>query len=88
MLLLEESTIKQEAFMDEIKSQEEQKVVVTDIHMPFWSMVLFMVKWVFASIPAMIIFFVVAGLIMGTLSLMFGTMSGFHGMYREFRFPF
>lgn len=31
------------------------QVVVTDIRMPFASMVTFMVKWVFAAIPAFII---------------------------------
>jgi hypothetical protein len=33
---------------------------VTDIHMPFGSMVGFMVKWVIASIPAIIILFLLA----------------------------
>jgi hypothetical protein len=37
-----------------------QRVVVTDIHMPFWSMVVFMVKWALASIPAIIILTVIA----------------------------
>lgn len=32
-------------------------VTVTDIEMPFSSMVVFMVKWVIASIPALIILF-------------------------------
>ena len=32
-----------------------QAVVVTDVQMPFGSMVVFMVKWALASIPAMII---------------------------------
>lgn len=32
-----------------------QRVVVTNVQMPFWSMVVFMVKWVIASIPAFII---------------------------------
>jgi len=32
-----------------------QEVVVTDIKMPFASMVLFMIKWAIASIPAFII---------------------------------
>ena len=36
-------------------------VVVTDIRMPFGSMVVFMVKWAFASIPALIIISVVLG---------------------------
>ncbi len=41
-------------------------VVVTDIQMPFISMVIFMVKWAIASIPALLIlaliFTVVAGM--------------------------
>ena len=32
-----------------------EKVVVTDIKMKFWSMVWFMIKWVIASIPAVIL---------------------------------
>jgi ABC-type bacteriocin/lantibiotic exporter with double-glycine peptidase domain len=31
------------------------KVSVVDIKMPFWSMVIFMIKWTLASIPAFII---------------------------------
>ncbi len=69
--------------MDEKKYQDELKVVVTDIRMPFWSMVIFMVKWVFASIPAMIIFSLVIGLIMMLLSVLFGAMWGFHGMFPQ-----
>ena len=34
---------------------EVSKVEVTDINMPFFSMVWFMVKWAIASIPAIII---------------------------------
>ncbi len=37
---------------------EKQKVAVTDIDMPFRSMVVFMVKWALASVPAAIILFV------------------------------
>lgn len=40
-----------------------QPVVVTDIHMSFNSMVWFMVKWVIASIPAVIILGVIACLV-------------------------
>lgn len=39
----------------------ESPVVVTDIRMPFWSMVVFMVKWSIASIPAAIILATVFG---------------------------
>ncbi|MBN1279206.1 MAG: hypothetical protein K9I59_02290 [Chlorobium sp.] len=41
--------------MGEKQIQEGERVIVTDIRMPFWSMVVFMIKWVFASIPAVII---------------------------------
>ncbi|TJY63096.1 hypothetical protein E4T66_05135 [Sinimarinibacterium sp. CAU 1509] len=34
---------------------QSSRVIVTDIQMPFWSMVTFMVKWVIAAIPAMLI---------------------------------
>ena len=43
-----------------------QEVVVADIHMPFWSMVTFMVKWAIASIPAILILFVL-GVILATI---------------------
>jgi len=32
-----------------------KNVAVTDIRMPFWSMVVFMVKWAIAAIPALVI---------------------------------
>ncbi len=40
------------------QSNFHNSVVVTDIQMPFISMVIFMVKWVIASIPAFIILFI------------------------------
>jgi hypothetical protein len=50
-----------------------QQVIVTDIHMPFGSMVGFMVKWAIASIPAMIILFIIGAIIFGIFgSLLFG----------------
>ena len=39
-----------------------QEVVVTDVRMPFGSMVKFMVKWAIASIPAMVILLVLGAL--------------------------
>ncbi|MGE3550891.1 MAG: hypothetical protein AB7I29_13450 [Geobacter sp.] len=32
-------------------------VVISDVSMPFWSMVMFMVKWSIAAIPALIILY-------------------------------
>lgn len=51
-------------------------VVVTDVQMPFGSMVIFMVKWALASIPAMIILMIVGAVLgstLGALLLGFGT---------------
>ncbi len=42
---------------------EDQEVVVTDVRMQFSSMVVFMVKWVIASIPALIILAALGALI-------------------------
>ena len=52
------------------------EVVVTDIKMSFGSMVVFMVKWVIASIPAVIILFLISsvvGLFLGmVVEILFG----------------
>jgi hypothetical protein len=58
-----------------------REVVVTDIRMPFASMVIFMVKWAIAAIPAMIILGVLWWLVMAILfgmsgGGMFGHMGG------------
>lgn len=53
------------------------RVIVTDIRMPFMSMVIFMVKWVIASIPAFIILSVIGAVIMGILSSLMGGMGRF-----------
>lgn len=50
-------------------SSEANEVVVTDIKIPFWSMVILLVKWALASIPAIIILFVIGSV----LSALFGS---------------
>ena len=40
-------------------SEEPQKVIVVDLQMPFISMVMLMVKWALASIPALMILFAI-----------------------------
>ena len=47
---------------------KENEIVVTDIQMPFISMVVFMVKWAIAAIPALFI-----------LAIMFSVFSQFMG---------
>jgi hypothetical protein len=60
--------------------QSPHQVVVTDINMPFGSMVQFMIKWAIAAIPAAIIlsviFFLITALGWGALIALFGA-SGF-----------
>lgn len=43
----------------------ENEVTVVDIKMPFWSMVVFMVKWSIAAIPAILILVIFAAGIAG-----------------------
>lgn len=45
----------------------KQRVIVTDIHMPFLSMVVFMVKWAIAAIPALLILTVIGIVTWGIL---------------------
>ncbi len=40
-----------------------QEVIVVDLKMSFWSMVVFMVKWAIAAIPALIILAVIGTLV-------------------------
>ena len=44
------------------------RVTVVDVQMPFTSMVVFMLKWALAAIPAGIILFILARIILGLLS--------------------
>ncbi|MFU8772048.1 MAG: hypothetical protein ACNA8H_06480 [Anaerolineales bacterium] len=47
---------------------QKQEVIVTDIQMPFSSMVFFMIKWAVATIPAAIILFIFGALSMAILT--------------------
>lgn len=40
--------------MSESEKAKPAEVVIVDIRMPFGSMVVFMIKWAFAAIPAVI----------------------------------
>ena len=57
-----------------MNNETETRVVVTDISMPFISMVIFMIKWVIASIPAFIILSILWAIVMAILSALFGGM--------------
>lgn len=49
---------------------DKQEVVVVDIKIPFWSMVMLMVKWVIAAIPAFIILYLLAFLFFGLVNFL------------------
>ncbi len=51
-------------------------VVVTDVQMPFGSMVSFMVKWMIASIPAVLIILIMVALTVTVLGGFFGALLG------------
>ena len=51
------------------QSNNTSKVIITDIKMPFGSMVEFMVKWAIASIPALIILFIIGFVVMAIFGI-------------------
>lgn len=51
---------------------DDANVRVTDINMPFMSMVVFMIKWAIASIPAMIILGIAGAITAGIFGGIFG----------------
>ena len=57
--------------------ESDKRVIVTDIRMPFLSMMVFMIKWVIASIPAFIILSILGAIVTTIL----GTLMGGMGQY-------
>jgi hypothetical protein len=55
---------------------ERHDVVVTDIKVHFWSMVVLLVKWAIAAIPAVLILYAVAMVLSFALDALFG--AGWH----------
>lgn len=52
--------------------EDTRPVVVTDIKIPFLSMVVLLVKWALAAIPAVMILIVIAALTSAALGALFG----------------
>ncbi len=53
-------------------SDEPNKVIVVDLQMPFFSIVVLMVKWALASIPAIIILATIFSIVTGFMGGMMG----------------
>ena len=52
--------------------EDKREVVVTDVKIPFLSMVVLMVKWAIAAIPAVIILIVIATVASMVMAAIFG----------------
>ena len=57
-------------------ADDRREMVVIDIKIPFVSMVILMVKWAIAAIPALFILFIIGALLSMILGMMFG--AGWH----------
>lgn len=49
-----------------------REVVITDVKIPFWSMVVLMVKWSLAAIPAVVILVAIGVAVSALLTFLFG----------------
>jgi hypothetical protein len=49
-----------------------ERTVITDIDISFWRMVMIIIKWTFAAIPAMIIIWLIVMVIGAILGTIFG----------------
>jgi len=58
-----------------------QRVTIGDIDMPFGRIVVFMIKWMLASIPAMIIMYIIFAAVFGFFALIFGGLLGGMGAF-------
>jgi hypothetical protein len=60
--------IKKKSNEPEASTTDVSRVEITDVKMPFGSMVIFMVKWAIASIPAIIILWMLFMMFGGVLT--------------------
>lgn len=66
--------IHQQEKMAVNQPNEPSKVIVVDLQMPFFSIVVLMVKWALASIPAIVILAAIFSLVTGLMGGMMSTM--------------
>ena len=63
-------------------ADDKREVVVTDVKIPFWSMVVLMVKWAVAAIPALIVLLVIGSVASMVMAAIFGGGMGHWEMNR------
>ncbi|MGH9891066.1 MAG: hypothetical protein ACREA0_03600 [bacterium] len=59
-----------------MSSDNSNEVIVVDVRMPFLSMVVFMVKWAIAAIPAIIILVIIGAVVAGFFGGLVGGSAG------------
>ena len=64
-------------------ADDKREVVVTDVKIPFWSMVVLMVKWAIAAIPALIILLVIGAVVSMAFAAIFGGEMQHREIYRR-----
>ena len=52
------------------------RVAIADVQIPFWRLVGIMIKWMFAAIPATIIFLIIIALVSFVISFAVGSLLG------------
>jgi ABC-type sugar transport system permease subunit len=65
------------SMLTRVANELENEVTIVDIQMPFMSMVVFMVKWVIASIPAVIVLGIIFAIFSAIFVGIFGGMGNF-----------
>lgn len=57
--------------MNTTADSSPNEVRIVDVRMPFWSMVILMVKWAIAAIPALLILCAVASVVVSVFGILF-----------------
>lgn len=53
-------------------ADDKREVIVTDVKIPFWSLVILMVKLAIAAIPAFIILLIIGSVVSVVMAVIFG----------------
>ena len=49
-----------------------QRIVISDVDIPFWRLVVIFIKWTIAAIPAVIVVTILMAVVTGIVTMLFG----------------
>jgi hypothetical protein len=49
-----------------------QRIVISDVDIPFWRLVVIFIKWTIAAIPAVIVVTILMAVVTGIITMLFG----------------